>query len=96
MSQTLNLNKLAKLAKIALSEPQEKILTAELNDIFAMISSIQTVDTKGVKPLSHPLDQTQPQREDLVKQTAHRGTLLQNAPATRDGYFVVPQYIESD
>ena len=96
MSHTLDLNKLAKLAKIALSEPQAKILTAELNDIFAMINSIQTVDTKHVKPLSHPLDQTQPQREDLVTQTARRDTLLQNAPATRDGYFVVPQYIESD
>jgi aspartyl-tRNA(Asn)/glutamyl-tRNA(Gln) amidotransferase subunit C len=96
MSQTFDLNKLAKLSKIALSEPQAKILETELNAIFDKINQIQTVDTSGVKPLSHPLDQTQPQREDQVKQTAQRDTLLQNAPATRDGYFVVPQYIESD
>ena len=59
---------------------------------------MQAVDTDGIEPLAHPIDQimkiAQPLREDQVTETDQRERYMLNAPAEHEGLFLVPKVIE--
>ncbi len=90
----LNIDKLAKLSSLALTSEQQQHLTEELNDIIKMLDTLTTIDTAEIKPLSHPLDQTQPRRQDLANAAVNRELLQETAPQIQDGLYIVPQFIE--
>jgi aspartyl-tRNA(Asn)/glutamyl-tRNA(Gln) amidotransferase subunit C len=95
MSLTLaDIHRIAHLARIEITEQQAQAAAAQLNDIFAMIERIGRVDTTGVAPMSHPLDGVQRLRDDVVEPQPDRADLMRNAPAQRDGLFLVPKVIE--
>jgi aspartyl-tRNA(Asn)/glutamyl-tRNA(Gln) amidotransferase subunit C len=95
MSLTLaDVHRIAHLARIEITDEQARATAAQLNDIFAMIEQIRKVDTTGVGPMTHPLDGTQRMRDDVAEPPPEREHLLQNAPAQRDGLFLVPRVIE--
>ncbi|MBV8209702.1 MAG: Asp-tRNA(Asn)/Glu-tRNA(Gln) amidotransferase subunit GatC [Burkholderiaceae bacterium] len=95
MSLTLaDVHRIAQLARIQISDEQARATAAQLNDIFAMIEQIAQVDTTDVEPMTHPLDGVQRLREDAVEPSLPLDELLRNAPAQRDGLFLVPRVIE--
>jgi len=95
MSLTLaDVHRIAQLARIQISDEQARATAAQLNDIFAMIEQIAQVDTTDVEPMTHPLDGVQRLREDAVEPSLPLEELLRNAPAQRDGLFLVPRVIE--
>ena len=95
MSLTLaDVHRTAQLARIQISDEQARATAAQLNDIFAMIEQIAQVDTTDVEPMTHPLDGVQRLREDAVEPSLPLDELLRNAPAQRDGLFLVPRVIE--
>ena len=95
MSLTLaDVHRIAQLARIQISDQQARATAAQLNDIFAMIEQIAQVDTTDVEPMTHPLDGVQRLREDAVEPSLPLEELLRNAPAQRDGLFLVPRVIE--
>ena len=59
-----------------------------------MIDVMQDVDTQGVAPLSHPLDGAQRLRNDLVSEVNQREKFQQTAPATSEGYYLVPRVVD--
>jgi len=74
---------------------------AELNGMLALIDQLQAVDTRGVEPLAHPLSAHENiilrLRDDGVTEQGDADTrtaLMANAPAARDGLFLVPKVIE--
>jgi aspartyl-tRNA(Asn)/glutamyl-tRNA(Gln) amidotransferase subunit C len=89
-----DVHRIAHLARIQLSDAEAQERMNQLNDILAMIEQIGRVDTKGILPMSHPLDGVQRLREDAVSETPDRGRNLRNAPAQEDGLFLVPRVIE--
>ena len=93
-----DLKRLARLARIAVSDSDVTLLQSQLNGIFGLIDELQAVDTTGIEPLSHPLDVVQPMvqrlREDRVTELDHRSANLANAPAQENGLFLVPKVIE--
>lgn len=92
---TDDLKRLARLARIAVSDNDVTLLQSQLNGIFGLIDELQAVDTRGIEPLSHPLDVVQPMaqrlREDRVTETDQRSANLANAPAQENGLFLVPK-----
>lgn len=92
------LKRLARLARIAVSDSDIAVLQSQLNDVFGLIDQLQAVNTDGVEPLSHPLDVVQPMaqrlREDRVTEFDQRSAHLANAPAQENGLFLVPQVME--
>jgi|UniRef100_UPI00404822EB aspartyl-tRNA(Asn)/glutamyl-tRNA(Gln) amidotransferase subunit C len=91
----------AKLARLHVTPDQQPALKHELNQVMGLIEQLQSIDTKGIEPLAHPLsvlhDIELRLREDerLATNTiAQRDHLMQNAPATADGLFLVPRVIE--
>jgi aspartyl-tRNA(Asn)/glutamyl-tRNA(Gln) amidotransferase subunit C len=70
-------------------------LLSNLNDALALIEQIHEVDTKGMEPLSHPLDIVQPMREDKPGETIDREQMQKGAPQLRDGFYLVPRVVET-
>jgi aspartyl-tRNA(Asn)/glutamyl-tRNA(Gln) amidotransferase subunit C len=98
---TEDVKRIAKLARISLDD--EKTVNVadmkdKLNGIFAMIETLQSVDTQGVAPLAHPLSVygvlSQRVRDDAVTEVDNRSANMANAPATENGLFLVPKVIE--
>lgn len=89
-----DVHRIAHLARIEITDAQAREAAGQLNDIFAMIERIASVDTTRVAPMSHPLDGTQRLRPDVVNEAPDRERTTGNAPARQDGLFLVPRVIE--
>lgn len=89
-----DVQRIAELAHIDISEPQAQKMQGELNDIFKMIEQIQAVSTDGVEPMMHPHDGYECLREDKVTMPNNREENMKNAPEEYEGLFLVPQVIE--
>ena len=93
------MNRIAQLAHLKLSPEQTDKTLEQLNGIFALVEKMQTIDTKGVEPLSHPFALVVDElalrlRDDAVTESNHRDAYQQCAPATQDGLYLVPKVIE--
>lgn len=89
-----NVEQLAQLTHIALSEEDLLDATDKLSGILGLIDQLQAVDTQGIEPLAHPLEITQRLRPDTVTETNQREALQSIAPATEQGLYLVPRVIE--
>lgn len=85
---------IAHLARIAISDDDIAPTTAKLSGILDLIDKMQAVDTDGVAPLAHPLETTQRLRADRVTESNQRDAYQAIAPATEEGLYLVPQVIE--
>lgn len=84
----------AHLARLEINPEDSQSLSDRLNDILAMVDELQQADVSQVSPLAHPLDVTQPLREDRVSEPDVRDKVMPIAPAAEDGCFLVPRVIE--
>jgi len=83
------------LARLELSEEEKEKLTVHLNGIMAHFEKLQQLDTSEVEPTSHSIPVQNVYREDKVSTCLSVDEALSNAPDARDGYFVVPQVVET-
>lgn len=86
--------KIARLARIRVSEEDKETLAGELSGILAMVEKLNAVDTKGVQPLTSVVQMKLPMREDVVSDGGIPEKILQNAPEQTAGFFVVPKVVE--
>ncbi|MFZ5523157.1 MAG: Asp-tRNA(Asn)/Glu-tRNA(Gln) amidotransferase subunit GatC [Pseudomonadota bacterium] len=89
-----DVQKIARLARLAMSEAEIAAARSQLSGIFDLIAEMQAVDTKGVTPMSHAQDVSQRLRKDAVTETNQRELLLSIAPQVEAGLYLVPQVIE--
>ncbi|MDG9929836.1 MULTISPECIES: Asp-tRNA(Asn)/Glu-tRNA(Gln) amidotransferase subunit GatC [Pseudomonas] len=89
-----DVEKIAHLARLGLSEGEVPQTTATLNSILGLIDAMQAVDTTGIEPLAHPLEATQRLRADVVTEKNQRDAYQAVAPAVESGLFLVPKVIE--
>ena len=90
-----DVKKIAHLARLQITEQDIPEYSANLSTIFDFVEQMEQADTSSVAAMAHPLDMTQRLRPDQVTEpTNQRQQLLQNAPATEDGLFLVPRVIE--
>jgi aspartyl-tRNA(Asn)/glutamyl-tRNA(Gln) amidotransferase subunit C len=69
-------------------------LQEDLNSIVKMVDQIQSCNTEGILPMSHPVEAPQRLREDTVTETVDRELFLSLAPKASAGLFIVPPVIE--
>lgn len=89
-----DIDTIAHLARLDLSETEKQEALASINDILGLIDQMQAVDTRGVRPLAHAFDASQRLREDQVTEADQRDRLLALAPSAAEGLFLVPKVIE--
>lgn len=86
-------SRIARLARIALKDEELDDIAQQLDTIVDAVSKVQSVDTEGVTPMSHPHSIDAGVREDVEKKTLTQAEALDQAPAVEDGRFVVPQIL---
>ncbi len=84
----------AKLARLELSEQESGRLTDQLSNILTYVEKLNELDTKGVEPTAHVLDIRNVMREDVPAPSLTQERALANAPEKAAGHYKVPKIIE--
>ena len=86
---------IAHLARLALSEEQLPVYVDSLSKIFDLVTQLNAADTASVEPMAHPLaDQVQRMRPDEVLDDDQHGKYQRNAPRVEADLYLVPKVIE--
>lgn len=86
--------KIGKLARIALSEEEITHYAPELSKIFAWVEELQEINTEDVPQMASVGQMHLPEREDMVELDNTVDDVLANAPHSEYGYFLVPKVVE--
>ena len=88
------IEKLAKISSIALSESEVGEFQSDLTEILNDISQLKNVDVAGVEPTYQVINLTNVWREDEVQESpVAREELLALAPESKDGAIKVPKVL---
>ena len=91
MITTKDVEHVAKLSRLALSEEEKEKFAPQLSAILEYVNELTEVDTTGIEPMAHSIKISNVMREDEVKQDFSREEMLKNAPEEEDGFFKVPK-----
>jgi aspartyl-tRNA(Asn)/glutamyl-tRNA(Gln) amidotransferase subunit C len=96
---TAIVERIARLARIRLSQDEAARLAPELDGILGWIEQLGEVDTAGVEPTTAVIHNTLRLRDDVVDADPLTGggireQLMANAPQGEHGFFTVPKVIE--
>ncbi|HEX4776441.1 MAG TPA: Asp-tRNA(Asn)/Glu-tRNA(Gln) amidotransferase subunit GatC, partial [Acidimicrobiia bacterium] len=80
----------ARLARLALTDEEGEQLTAQLEVILEHAAQVSALDTEGVPPTAHPLPLSNVLRPDEPRPGVPRDEVLAMAPASEDDRFRVP------
>jgi len=83
----------ANLARISLSEEEKQIFTEQLGKIIEYVEKLNELDTSGVMPMAHATGLKNVFREDLPGESMTPEKALQNAPDKEDHFFRVPRVV---
>ncbi len=86
----------AHLARLELTDEEETQLTKDLVSILGYVEELGELDTEDVPPTMHALDMPAALRADTLKPWKDREAILENAPNRSDDFFKVPQLIASE
>jgi aspartyl-tRNA(Asn)/glutamyl-tRNA(Gln) amidotransferase subunit C len=81
------------LARLELSEEEKERFTRQLGQVLEHAEKIKSLDTEDVEPTSHAVPLKNVMRSDEVRPCLSQEEALSNAPRVQDGYFVVPRII---
>jgi aspartyl-tRNA(Asn)/glutamyl-tRNA(Gln) amidotransferase subunit C len=90
----IDVNKVAMLARIRLSEDEAAELGPQLSGILGYIETLSEVNTEGVPATAHPHDAAMPLRANVVTNSNCRDALQASAPKVESGLYVVPKVID--
>ena len=85
---------IAELARLKLNEEEIKNYTVQLNEILTYVEKLNEIDTTNVEPLSHPVEENNVFREDVVKPSIDREIAFRNAPDRSELFFKVPKVLD--
>jgi aspartyl-tRNA(Asn)/glutamyl-tRNA(Gln) amidotransferase subunit C len=86
--------RIARLARIAVSEAETPHLQDEINAILKFVEALDAVDVEGVEPMTSVIPMKLPLREDVVTDGEIAAKILANAPLSENGFFLVPKVVE--
>ena len=85
--------KVAKLARLALTESEKAAFEKQLSQILTHVETLKKYDTTGVEPTATVQGQANVFRPDEVRPSLSIEAALSNAPESVDGFFLVPKII---
>jgi len=86
--------RIAHLARIRLEDERIEPMREELNTILAFVEQLDEVDTNGVEPMTSVVATKMRLRADVVTDGNIADDVIANAPASEDGFFMVPRVVE--
>lgn len=92
--QTKDVEHVAKLARLHLTEAERDMFTEQLNAILKYADKLNELNTDAIAPTTHVLHLSNVMREDEVKDSLPQEKVFRNAPDEEDGQFKVPAVLE--
>ena len=86
--------RVARLARIAVTDDDVEAMKGELNTILGFVEQLSEVDVTGVEPMTSVIPMVMKQRQDVVTDGAKAQDIVANAPAEEENFFMVPKVIE--
>jgi aspartyl-tRNA(Asn)/glutamyl-tRNA(Gln) amidotransferase subunit C len=86
----------ATLARLGLEPGEEDYYAEQLSGILAHIDRLQQLDTTNIPPTAQVVEVAVTLRPDEPRPGLTQEQALANAPAARDGFFVVPAIQEGE
>ena len=90
------LKNISQLSKLNIADSMKEKISKELESILLMVDKMNEVDTEQIEPMSHPLNEAQNLREDIISKDIDRDEYIKNAPHSHDGYYLSPKVIEQE
>ncbi len=91
---TATVRRVAKLARIAVTEQEAESFRGELNAILHFVQQLDEVDVAAVEPMTSVQPMAMTRRADIVTDGFRADDIVANAPAREDHFFVVPKVVE--
>lgn len=91
-----DVRRVARLARIAVGEPEAQTLRAELEAVLHHMAELDALDVSDVEPTLHPVTLDAPLRPDEVAASLTQAEALAGAPEAQDGGFAVPAVLAGD
>jgi len=86
--------RIARLARIAITDDEAKRLEQELSGILNWVAQLDEIDTSAVEPMTRVAAMKMKMRKDEVTDGFCADDILKNAPKVDDHYFVMPKIVE--
>jgi aspartyl-tRNA(Asn)/glutamyl-tRNA(Gln) amidotransferase subunit C len=83
----------ARLARLRLSEQEIGTFTRQLDGVIEYVRQLDKADTAGVTPTAFVIPEHDPARDDVVQPSLPREDALRNGPSVRNGFFAIPKVI---
>ena len=93
-SPELNIDHVAKLARLELTPEEKEKFSAQLGDVLTYIEQLKKVDVSHVEPTAHAFPVYNVWAEDIAQPGLPVDVALKNAPAQRKHMIVVPRVLE--
>ena len=93
MLSTVEVKKIAHLARLGIEEQNVAAYADDLNRVLELMTQMAELDTTEVKPMAHPMDQMQRLRADVVTEINQRDYFQIIASQTEGGLYLVPKVI---
>lgn len=92
--EAATVRRIAKLARIRVTEPEITVLQTELNAILGYVEQLNEVNVEGVEPLSGGAQMAMRLRDDVCTDGGIAEQILANAPDRVGPFFAVPKVVE--
>jgi aspartyl-tRNA(Asn)/glutamyl-tRNA(Gln) amidotransferase subunit C len=86
--------RVARLARIAVSEEDAQRMTGELNGILGFVEQLSEVNVDGVEPMTSVTPMEMKMRADVVTDGGKADDIVANAPNEDRNFFLVPKVVE--
>tara|TARA_B100000427_G_scaffold175283_1_gene145756 strand:+ start:602 stop:910 length:309 start_codon:yes stop_codon:yes gene_type:complete len=90
------LEKIATLSKLSLSESELKNHTKDLNNILEYMDLLNEIDTSNTEELVNVHDATSDLREDNSEDSIPKEKVIDNSPQSKEDYIEIPLVVKKD
>lgn len=80
----------ANRAMLEITEEEAEMYADDLSSVLTFADKLKELDTENVIPMTHPLQQINVMREDVVKNVLDREEMLKSVKDHQDGEILVP------
>ena len=91
---TDEVKKIAHLARLGIDKQDVESYAKDLSGILDLMARMSELNTDGIEPMAHPMDQVQRLRADVVTELDNHEKFQAIAPQVEAGLYLVPKVIE--
>ena len=95
-AKLINIEHVAKLANLKLTDEEKKTFEPQLTEIIGYISQLEKVDTENIESIGHITGLENVTRKDKAAPSLSQEDALANAPKIHNGFFEVDAIFEEN